>query len=593
MEQNPNPKPPIINCHTHIFTGANVPPNIGKTYLIWPLYYLLCIPFVLALFRFWYLHPLSPKRLQYKPFFRNLKRAIYKYRAFVQRYSLIHFFVFIINFIITSHAIIILFLWLNRIMTNANDTSSSLIQQGANWLSSKNLLHIPQFFLLKLFIVLFTLVFIATGRKLILFALQRTWSFFKVMPKKKTLQFLSRYISIGRFAYYKNASRIFTAMKNQYEAKTGFVILPMDMAFMGAGQVREGGNYENQMLQLNKLSKRNSSHQIIYPFVFVDARRTHVGEQVFLNWTTSNGTVTLGNCFIKDYIENKNFSGFKMYPALGYYPFDKNLLALWKYAADNGIPIMTHCIRGTIFYRGRKKKEWDTHPIFKEVKSAGVYQSLLLPQLRNEDFSVNFTHPLNYLCLLEEVLLRKVVEQTNDASIQELFGYSNSVTPLQYNLNHLKICFGHFGGEEEWQKYFESDRDYFTSQLVTKPNEGIEFIKNNSLQLSYGTLERLWKEVDWYSLIRSMMLQKENVYADISYIIHKKSIIPLLKATLQHEKLRQRVLFGTDFYVVRNHNSEKEMLADISDGLNEKDFDAIARYNPVSYLKKNSSSPTK
>ncbi len=587
MEETLNQKPPIINCHTHIFTGANVPPYIGKTYLIWPLYYLLCIPFVLSIFRFWYLHPLSPKRLQYKPFFRNLKRAIYQYRSFVKRYSLIFFIATIANIIIVYHANIILFLWLNRILTNANDTSSNIILHIANWLSNKHLLLIPRSFFLKLFIVFFAGVFIATGRKIILFVLQRTWTFFKVMPNKKTLNFLTRYISIGRFAYYKNSSRIFTAMKNQYEAKTGFVVLPMDMEFMNAGQVKENGSYKNQMEQLSRLY--HNKKETLFPFVFVDPRRTAVGEQPLLNWTATNGTVSLENCFVKEYIEEKQFRGFKIYPALGYYPFDTNLLALWKYAADNGIPIMTHCIRGTIFYRGKKKKEWDTHPIFKEVKSAGVYQSLLLPQLRNEDFSVNFTHPLNYLCLLEEVLLRKVVEKTNDEKIQALFGYTSPDAALKHNLAHLKICFGHFGGEEEWKKYFESDRDYFTSQLITKPDEGIEFIKDINIQKSYGTLERLWKDVDWYSLIRSMMLQKENVYADISYIIHKKSITPLLKATLQHEKLRQRVLFGTDFYVVRNHNSEKEMLADISDGLSEQDFDAIARYNPIIYLNKNSS----
>jgi predicted TIM-barrel fold metal-dependent hydrolase len=584
MEQTLNQKPPIINCHTHIFTGANVPPYIGKTYIIWPFYYLLGIPFILSLFRFWYLSPLSPKRLQYKPFFRNLKRAIYQYKAFVRRYNMLYFFVTVINIILIYHANIILFLWLNRVLTNANDTSSTIIQQAANWLSSKNLLLIPQSFILKLFLILFTLIFIATGRKLILFVLQRTWSFFKIMPKKKTLQFLIRYISIGRFAYYKNASRIFTAMKNQYEAHTSFVILPMDLEFMGAGNTKENGSYENQMNQLYLLHNRKRETQIIFPFVFIDPRRTTVGTQPFLNWTALNGRVTLKNCFIKDYIEDKNFSGFKIYPALGYYPFDKNLLALWKYAADKGLPIMTHCIRGTIFYRGKKKKEWDTHPIFKEVKSTGVYQSLLLPQLKNDDFSVNFTHPLNYLCLLEEVLLRKVVEQTNDKTIQDLFGYSDATTPLQHNLNHLKICFGHFGGLEEWKKYFESDRDYFTSQLVTNPDAGIQFIKENSIQKSYGTLERLWKDVDWYSLIRTIMLQKENIYADISYIIHEESIIPLLKATLQHHKLSERVLFGTDFYVVRNHNSEKEMVANIKAGLSEKDFDAIARYNPKTFL---------
>src|SRR6185436_827568 len=67
------------------------------------------------------------------------------------------------------------------------------------------------------------------------------------------------------------------------------------------------------------------------------------------------------------FIEKKKFNGFKIYPALGYYPFDVQLLPLWKYAADHQIPILTHCIRGTIFYRGSKKTEWDYHPVYKQA----------------------------------------------------------------------------------------------------------------------------------------------------------------------------------------------------------------------------------
>ena len=81
------------------------------------------------------------------------------------------------------------------------------------------------------------------------------------------------------------------------------------------------------------------------------------------------------------------------------------------------------------------------------------------------------------------------------------------------------------------------------------------------------------------------MLQYENVYADLSYIIHNTEIFPLLKQTLQNEKLQKRTLFGTDFYVVRNHLTEKEMLANTQANLSKEEFDNIARENPINYLK--------
>jgi len=49
--------------------------------------------------------------------------------------------------------------------------------------------------------------------------------------------------------------------------------------------------------------------------------------------------------------------------------------------------------------------------------------------------------------------------------------------------------------------------------------------------------------------------------------------------------LRSRVLFGTDFYVVRNHKSDKEMLADLEAALSEDELDMIGRINPRQFLK--------
>ena len=303
----------------------------------------------------------------------------------------------------------------------------------------------------------------------------------------------------------------------------------------------------------------------------------------------STGEVILKDSFIKTYIEEKNFNGFKVYPALGYYPFDKNLLVLWKYAADNQIPIMTHCIKGTIFFRGRKEKEWDTHPIFKEYIRLGKDRKLtdlLLPQMKNKDFTLNFTHPLNYLVLLKEELLRIWVSQC-DEEIKDLFGYKDPLTKLKRDLSHLKICFAHFGGEDQWNKYLELDRYNYSSQLTKSPNNGINFLYTEEDKFSWKKLEDCWKKVDWYSIICSMILQHENIYADISYILHDKNIFDLLKSTINNEKLGKKILFGTDFYVVRNHKAEKNLLTQTKGGLDDYEFDLIARENPIKYLSTN------
>jgi hypothetical protein len=280
------------------------------------------------------------------------------------------------------------------------------------------------------------------------------------------------------------------------------------------------------------------------------------------------------------------------------------LLILFKYAADKQIPIITHCIRGTIFFRGKKKKEWDKHLIFmqsmgkenskneldvedQEDKAKSVFCEMLLPERKNIDFTTNFTHPLNYLCLLEESLLRQVIAKSTDDRIKKAFGYTGVDNTLLFNLSKLKICLGHFGGDDEWLRFMESDRNNYSNQLFKKPDKGIEFMFDNhdaDKKFSPGKLELIWKYADWYSIICSMILQFPNVYADISYILYKPEILPLLKQTLDNPNLREKVLYGTDFYVVRNHKSDKELLADMMAGMPEKDFDQIARYNPRKFL---------
>ncbi len=403
-----------------------------------------------------------------------------------------------------------------------------------------------------------------------------------MMPGKETKELAARYMNIGRFAFYDNQKDVFRRLRYQYPDGSRFVVLPMDMEFMGAGKVKH--NYYDQLEELAAI--KDKCGEICLPFVFIDPRRIR-RDADFFRYTVENGKVVLQDCVIRKYVEGHQFRGFKIYPALGYYPFDEDLLPLWRYAMENDLPITTHCIRGTIFYRGKKRREWDKHPVFEQAEGNSVFGPMLLPERANKDFTVNFTHPLNYLCLLEEALLKKMLGGAGiRQETKDLFGYAGPEQPLTTNLSKLKLCFAHFGGEDEWQRYFELDRDNFSTQIVKNPGVGVTFLKNLKGEPTKGKIEMLWKGTDWYSIICSMMLQYDHVYSDISYIAHDNTIHALLKRTLQKEnvKLRQRVLFGTDFYVVRNHKSEKKIMADTIAGLSTEEFDLIARLNPRTFL---------
>lgn len=579
----PKNENPIINCHTHTFIGKSVPPYLAKTFLPFPLYYIFTIPLIVGICRFWYTNKKSPYQWQFQDWYKNLQKAFYFYRMLLYRSFVVGKLITILNLIIAYHAILYIAFWMEGILWNSNIKKDGYLYDLKLWLVSHHLIYLPKTPFLAIIVILFAFFFISNSRKLIIFLLKKMVSALGVLPDTSTLTFLKRYINIGRFAYYKEQSRIFSSLKGQYEPTTGFVVLPMDMEFMEAGKPKAEGEFAKQMADLHHLKTTNKTTPV-YPFVFIDPRREKVDQKDFLKWTATNGTVTLGDCFVKEYIEGHGFNGFKIYPALGYYPFDTKLLPLWKYAADNQLPITTHCIRGTIFYRGSKKKEWDFHPIFEQINNKKVVSPLFLPEQKNIDFINNFTHPLNYLCLLEETLLRKVIAKCEDNSVKTLFGFTDLNTPLLYNLDHLKLCFGHYGGDDEWKKFFEKDRYHYANQVITNPKRGINFLDFKDPNDLVDNLERIWKHVDWYSIITSIMLQKDHIYSDISYTVHENSIFSLLKRTLNQDKLKDRVLYGTDFYVVRNHKSEKEIVMDLQAALTEEEFNLIARENPREFL---------
>lgn len=576
-------KDPIINCHTHVFTGDHIPPYLAKTFLPGFLQWLVSLRLIIFLFRTWYN---GPYKWQFKPWYKKIAQLAYKIKVSISRYFLPDLFYWVFGIWLTLQVIY----WISESIS-IDSKNLSCLSNLLGFLASQGLFLKGLSFFTRLVLFLILWLIFPTGRNVIFFLLKRIYSFFNILPGKLTRELAQRYLNIGRFAFYNTQAGIFRRLSYQYPAGTAFIILPMDMEYMDAGKVKSG--FASQMTDLKKLKK--ALPDTVFPFIFIDPRRINADEG-FLKFksdinghliTDKNGRIQLDDCMVKEYIEVYSFSGFKIYPALGYYPFDESLLLLWLYAAENDIPVMTHCIKGTIFYRGKKDVSWDQHPVFRQSAGNRKYKPLLLPEMANKDFSVNFSQPLNYLCLLEEELLKEVLNQKNISRVtKNAFGFKSMSQPLDKNLVNLKICFAHFGGDDEWKRYFELDRDNYSTQIIKNQQVGIRFLTDEKGESRPGKIEQLWKYTDWYSIICSMMIQFPNVYSDISYIAHNNAIHSLLKRTLSknNTKLRTRVLFGTDFYVVRSNKSEKQILADTMAGLTEEEFNLIARINPRSYL---------
>jgi len=305
-------------------------------------------------------------------------------------------------------------------------------------------------------------------------------------------------------------------------------------------------------LRVTKSNKKN-----LLPFIFADPRR--IAETCDLK-----GVDCYENYMIRN-LSRKTFHGIKMYPALGYYPFDKNLIETYKFAQEHQIPIVTHCIEGTVFYRGKKKKAWNHHPILSYNKDRNLEPvPIPLPQKKNYDFTTNFTHPLNYHCLLDKEMLSNYLGEETD-------------------LSKLKICLAHFGGTKEWNKYTEDNWNNYNNNIshLSKNEYLNKKIKNT---LNHGSSRTIWWNASWLSIIYDLMIKYEGVYTDISFIIFNQQLFPLLKFLLEDEKVNDKILFGTDYYVVAQKNSEKALFQNLRSYIGEDLFFKIANENPKKFL---------
>lgn len=189
---------------------------------------------------------------------------------------------------------------------------------------------------------------------------------------------------------------VYNFLKGSYPEGTRFIVLSMDMEFMEAGSVSE--SYPEQLRQLSDIKKAFKDQ--IYPFIFADPRRENITD------------------LVKEYIEEHDFKGIKMNPAFGYYPFDKRLHQVFKYAEANKVPVMSHCARGWAYYKGTISNDMLVHP------ETGTK----LKKKWNKNFSNYFIHPGNY-----EFLLRDFPD--------------------------LKLCLAHLGGKDEFRRYSTNSRN--------------------------------------------------------------------------------------------------------------------------------------
>jgi predicted TIM-barrel fold metal-dependent hydrolase len=197
------------------------------------------------------------------------------------------------------------------------------------------------------------------------------------------------------------------------------------------------------------------------------------------------------------------FIGFKMYPPLGYKPFDERLRyldAFYSKCMELHIPILAHCSPGGMttheaeFYQERDQKTLSKKDK-KEAEELSAKRLLTYDPLKPDGYFFDeYVHPKNW---------RPVLEKYRD----------------------LKLCLAHFGGDE-WDK-----------------------IRRGRNGKGMGS--------DWVKEIITLTKEFPNVYTDLSCFDLEESsvrcnVVELfrqMKHDPDYKHLQDKIIFGVDWYL--------------------------------------------
>ncbi|WP_068312968.1 amidohydrolase family protein [Polycladidibacter hongkongensis] len=307
----------------------------------------------------------------------------------------------------------------------------------------------------------------------------------------------SRYANFLEVGAQPSQADVLNKLTGYYPPSSRFIVLPMDMAFMGAGEPAK--DIYQQHEELAELARNSRGH--LLPFIAIDPRRhSRAGTdlrqyaQQLLDKTHTDGT--------------RIFKGIKLYPPLGYLPIDVALEPIWELCDELSLPVMTHCSRG------------------------GVKSKDLAPST-----AAHYADPDHYRTILST--------------------YPN-----------MRLCLAHFGGSQDWQKFFYD--------VGSRQEAALDAPHNARAHMN------------WLTKIMQMIKSGEypNLYTDISYTVFNiEDYMPALKVFLRDNRLRSRTLFGSDFYMSEQEVFEECFLSiKLRAELGEKTYSTIARTNPVHYL---------
>ncbi len=224
--------------------------------------------------------------------------------------------------------------------------------------------------------------------------------------------------------------------------------------------------------------------------------------------------------FLKAFSDEYQFYGVKIYPLMGYLPNHPKLMEVFEVCERLGIPVTTHCGGNA---------------------TSAIANTFELP-CRKYDSQGNEMDSL------------QVVTFKNNLEKGLFFSDPARWLPVLERFPKLRLNLAHFGGDDEWKRFSKKNSD------------------------------------TWVHRIIAMMEDYEQVYTDVSFLIHltekrHSGFLESFEELLREKELvRNRTLFGSDYYMVLIHEKlplvTRNFLFRLDDGLENK----LTRENPRRFL---------
>jgi predicted TIM-barrel fold metal-dependent hydrolase len=354
------------------------------------------------------------------------------------------------------------------------------------------------------------------------------------------------FLNVGTQRTQKDVFELAFNVAKTYDPSARIVGLTLDMDHMdNQGKIPEKP-LATQLEEVKQLKRYYPDN--FFPFLSADPRkRSGTALAVWAKNYFTTGVISRTSGKVYPY-----FAGIKIYPALGFFPFDPRLDELYAYAEKEGIPVMTHCTRGGSQYVGS------------EIESLIAKKPSMITLNAEDPYFIKTQQEIyeRITAYYEKGWIKNSKIGNNDKAC-DLFSHPQNYVPVMLKYPKLRICLAHMGG---------------TDEVI---NEG------DSVQKEIHTVD----PHNFSDLIFKLMAKHLNMYTDISYTLSgledkrvRNRLAEWFKMSDNEGKsLEERVLFGTDFFMTEQEAREVE-LYELARTHLANSFDMLARTNAIRYL---------